>query len=129
MRKTALGHPAVLRWAAAQANDQLFLSVISLQELEYGALLLRRKDAAGGRALLDWVERQIVAGFGERLLPVDAATARACAALHVPRTRPQRDALIAATALVRGMTVVTRDIKDFVPMGVRTFNPWDFVPG
>ena len=62
--------------------------------------------------------------FAERILPVDLAVARRSAALHVPAPRPIRDALIAATALVHGLTVVTRDLSDFAPMGIPLLNPW-----
>ena len=63
-------------------------------------------------------------GFGERIIPVDSAVAQRSAALHVPDPRPFRDSLIAATALVRDLTVVTRNVADFAPMGVKIVNPW-----
>jgi toxin FitB len=127
-RKVSLGDRRVLDWAAGQARETLHLSVVSIQELEYGALLLRRKDDAGGKKLIDWIGRQVIPAFGGRILPIDVEIARACAALHVPTTRPHRDAMIAATALVHGLTVVTRDMKDFAPMDVPVLNPWEHAP-
>lgn len=71
------------------------------------------------------METRILPEFVERILPVDAPVALRCARLHVPDPRPERDAYIAATALVHGMTVVTRNLADFVPTGVPLLNPWD----
>jgi len=68
--------------------------------------------------------QNVLEPFEKQILPVDVTIARRCAALHVPDPRPERDALIAATALVHGLTVVTRNVADFEPMGVKTFNPW-----
>jgi len=114
----------VARWAEGTRTTDLFLSVISLQELEIGILSLERKDAAQGRLLRVWMEQQVLPAFAERILPIDVAVARAGARLHVPDPRPVRDALIAATALVHGMTVVTRNVADFAATGVPLLNPW-----
>ena len=114
----------VVRWAEQMRVAELFLSVISLQELEIAVLSRERKDAAQGRMLRVWLEQQVLAAFANRILPVDVAVARASAKLHVPDPRPVRDALIAATALVHGMTVVTRNVADFAPTGVALIDPW-----
>jgi len=87
-------------------------------------LRIERRDAAQGALLRQWLEQSVLAQFKDRLLDVDATIARACARLHVPDQRPDREALIAATALVHGLTVVTRNIADFGPLGVPLFNPW-----
>jgi toxin FitB len=126
LRKKQKGDPAVSRWIEQQSADTLYLSAMTIQELYVGALLLRRKNAAAGQLLLDWIEDYIVPTFDSRILSIDTPVAKACAALHVPVTRPGHDSLIAATALTHRMTVVTRDVSDFAPMGVRTINPWEY---
>lgn len=114
----------VAEWAAAVPLTQLFVSVVTLHELERGVLLAERRDPRQGRLLRTWLDGRVVAGFGTRILPVDIAIVRRCARLHVPDPRPFRDALIAATALVHALTVVTRNVKDFEPTGVPLVNPW-----
>ena len=114
----------VSRWASSAPAGGFFISVITLMELETGVLLVMRRDPAQGTLLRVWMDLQVMPGFAGRVLPVDDAVALRCAALHVPDPRPERDALIAATALVHGMTVVTRNVADFAPMGVALLNPW-----
>lgn len=114
----------VSRWASTAPAGEFFISVITLMELETGVLLVSRRDPARGALLRAWMDGQVIPGFAGRVLPVDDAVALRCAALHVPDPRPERDALIAATALVHGMTVVTRNVADFAPMGVALLNPW-----
>jgi toxin FitB len=126
LRKKQKGDRSVSQWGGDQAMETLFLSAITIQELYCGALLLRQKNENAGELLLDWIEGYIIPSFGNRILPVDAAVAKVCATLHVPITRPGHDSLIAATALSRNFTVVTRDVSDFAPMGVRVINPWDY---
>ena len=94
-------------------------------ELELGVLTIERKDATQGAMLRSWLEQHVLPEFSGRTLPVDTAVALRCARLHVPDKRGERDALIAATALVHGMTVVTRNIADFKPAGVTLINPWE----
>ena len=127
LRRTASGNADrnVVAWARSVPAAQLFLSAISVQELEIGALLAERRDPAKGAVLRNWLEEQVLPAFSDRILPVDTAVARRSAALHVPDPRPVRDGLIAATALVHGMTVVTRNVADFRPTGVRITNPWN----
>lgn len=102
-----------------------FLSSITVRELATGALLLRRRDERQGRLIQQWIEARVLTAFADRILAVDTAVARRCAALHVPDPRPYRDSLIAATALVHGLTVATRNRADFEPMAVPVLNPWD----
>jgi predicted nucleic acid-binding protein len=88
-------------------------------------LLVERRDRQQGADLRRWLEQDVLDRFGNRILAVDTAIARRCAHLHAPDPRPERDALIAATALVHGMTLVTRNMADFLPTGVALLNPWD----
>jgi len=125
LRRRDRANPNVLKWAGDIAAAQTFLSVISLLEIERGALLVARKDTAQGNILRAWIDGYILPRFENRILPVDAAVALRCARLHVPDPRSERDALIAATALVHGMTLVTRNLGDFAATGVDVLNPWD----
>ncbi|MGH9336448.1 MAG: type II toxin-antitoxin system VapC family toxin, partial [Vicinamibacteria bacterium] len=112
-------------WAENVPAAFLFMSVISLHELEHGVLLSERRDPAQGRVLRQWLDRSVATAFSNRFLPVDDEVARRAAALHVPDPAPFRDALIAATALVHAMTVVTRNTTDFSRFeGVEVNNPW-----
>lgn len=115
----------VARWARRVSAPTLFLSAITIQELEHGTLLVERRDVAQGRILRTWLDDHVLPAFAERILAIDTVVARRAAALHVPDPRPIRDALIAATALVHGLTVVTRDVDDFAPTGVDVVNPWE----
>lgn len=114
----------VVAWAAARPAASVFLSAISILEIELAAQRIARRDAAQGAALRAWIDQQILTAFDGRILAVDTAVAQACARLHVPDPRPERDALIAATALVHGLTVVTRNTADFASTGVLLVNPW-----
>jgi toxin FitB len=118
----------VAAWAKSAGAGGFFISVITLMELATGVRLVERRDAKQGAMLRSWLDDKVVPGFAGRILPVDEAVALRCAALHVPDPRPERDALIAATALVHGMTLVTRNVADFEPMGVPLFNPWATEP-
>jgi hypothetical protein len=104
------------------------VSVVAIQEIEVGVLLAERRDRSQGRLLREWLDVHVLRAFADRILPVDTPVARRSAHLHVHRTRPVRDALIAATALVHGLTVVTRDVRNFTHTGVQILNPWDGPP-
>lgn len=119
------GNPNVAGWDAAVSPVAMFLSAITIMELQIGMLLVERRDQAQGTILRLWLETRIVPAFADRILSVDAVVARRCASLHVPNPQSERDALIAATALVHGMTVVTRNTADFKASGVPVLNPWD----
>ena len=115
----------VTAWEARVSSGALYLSVITILELEYGTLRLERRDPAQGSILRAWLEQHVIPAFRDRTLPIDTAVVKLCAGLHVPNRRPERDAMIAATALVHRMTVVTRNVIDFAAMGVPVINPWE----
>jgi predicted nucleic acid-binding protein len=115
----------VSSWIQTVPAASLFLSVIVIQELEIGTLLAERRDAEKGAVLRAWLDDHVLPSFSERIIAVDTAVARRSASLHVPDPRPIRDALIAGTAMVHSMTVVTRNTQDFVPTGVPVLNPWN----
>lgn len=114
----------VLAWSKSVSSASLYVSVVTILELERGVLRLARRDPAQAAILRRWLDDRVLDTFGERVIPIDTAVARRCGGLHVPDPREERDALIAASALVHGMTVVTRNASDFEPMGVETINPW-----
>jgi predicted nucleic acid-binding protein len=126
LRKARAGtaDPGVLAWAAGVEASMLFISAITVLELEQGVMLVERRDAKQGAVLRAWLDGRVLPEFTLRTLPIDIAVARRCAGLHVPDPRSERDALIAATALVHGLAVVTRNISDFEKTGVRLVNPW-----
>lgn len=130
LRKVRAGKadPQVAAWVRAVPGGSLFLSTIVIQELEIGTLLTERRDPIQGTILRAWLDEHVLPSFADRILPVDTAVARRSAALYVPNPQPFRDALIAATALVHGMTVVTRNLADFEPTGVPLLNPWNARP-
>lgn len=114
----------VKAWAQAVPPPSLFLSAITVLELETGILQIERRDKKQGAALRNWLDKQVLPAFAERVLPVDLVVALQCARLHVPDRMADGDALIAATALVHGLIVVTRNTSDFEPAGVSLLNPW-----
>jgi len=116
-------HVAV--WADSVAATDLYLSAITIQELEIGILMAERRDPAQGAVFRTWLDQHVLPAFAGRILPVDTAVTQRSALLHVPDPKPIRDGLIAATALVHGMTLVTRNLSDFEPMGVTILNPWN----
>lgn len=130
LRKVRFGkaNANVAAWAQGVDAAALFVSAITILELELGVLLIERKDAVQGAMLRAWLDLQVLPEFAGRTLPVDGAVAQRCARLHVPDKRGERDALIAATALVHGMTLVTRNLADFRPTGVNLLNPWEASP-
>ncbi len=119
----------VAAWAAALPAQSLYLSAITLLELEMGVLAMERKDDAQGRLLRKWLDGHVVPFFSGRILPVDEEVAIRCAKLHVPDRKSYRDSLITATALVVGMTIATRDEKDFRASGAKLVNPWNLSGG
>ncbi len=124
LRRPARADSHVLAWARAHAVSDFHLSAISILELEIGTLRLARKDASQAETLRRWIDTVVMVQFEGRIHPVDIAVAQRCARLHVPDPRADRDALIAATAELHGMTIVTRNVQDFEPLGVAILNPW-----
>lgn len=125
LRKSARRADAGVRaWIAGRAPSDLYLSVITVLEVEVGIGRIARRDLAQGERLQAWLDDDLLDAFAGRILPVDMPVARRAARLHVPDPRPERDALIAATASVHGLSVVTRNVKDFTVLDVPTVNPW-----
>ena len=114
----------IATWAGSVSAQSHFLSAITILELETGVLLIERRDSTQGAILRSWLDTHVLPAFTGRILPVDTVVAQCCAKLHVPDPRSDRDALIAATAFVHGMTVVTRNVDDFVATKVDILNPW-----
>jgi predicted nucleic acid-binding protein len=118
----------VAAWAESIPAASLFISVITVHEIELGVLLKERKDAAQGAILRAWFDERVLPAFAGRVLAVDSTIAKCSASLHVPDPRPTRDMFIAATALVHRMAVVTRNVADFQETRVQIINPWDEIP-
>jgi toxin FitB len=115
----------VVAWASGVPAGHLYLSAITVLELEMGVLRIERRDRAQGALMRAWLDGQVMPAFAGRILAVDAAVALRCARLHVPNRLAERDALIAATASVHGMTVVTRNVGDFAAAKVAVIDPWN----
>lgn len=128
LRKAKAGKAdkGVTAWASSVAPAGLFLSTITVLEMELGILLMQRRDPAQGAILRAWMDGHVLPAFAERILVIDTAVARRCAQLHVPDRKSEREAFIAATAFVHGLIVVTRNIADFVATSVTTLNPWEY---
>jgi toxin FitB len=116
----------VANWADNVDAASLYLSAMTILELEIGVLQMERRDAKQGATLRAWLDKYVLPEFSARVLPLDTAVAQRCARLHAPDPLAERDALIAATALVHGMTVVTRNARDFEATGAPLLNPWNY---
>ena len=124
--KSGRAHAGVVYWANQLSSSLLFISVITVLELETGILSLERRNTEQANKLRDWLNRQVLPAFAKRTLNIDTKIAQRCASLHVPDRRSERDALIAATALEHNMIVATRNVTDFAATGVELVNPWEF---
>ena len=126
LRKAGDGRadPNVTRWITAQDAGRFYISALTLMELEIGVLRIERRDPGQGGHLRTWLDERVLPAFSDRVLPVDGVVALRCARLHVPDPRSERDALIAATALVHGMSVVTRNVRDFEATAAPVIDPW-----
>lgn len=123
--RTGKANPGVADWASGAPSGRLFLSAITIHELEHGVLLAERSDPGEGAVLRRWLDASVASAFDQRVLPVDETVARRAAALHVPDPTSFRDALIGATALVHQMAIVTRNVKDFARFSdLDVVNPW-----
>lgn len=114
----------VAEWVSGRDASSFYISALTLMELEIGILRMERRDPGQGKRLRIWMEGHVLPEFEERTLPVDSAVALKCARLHVPDPRSERDALIAATAMVHGMTVVTGNVVHFETTGADVIDPW-----
>jgi len=123
--KSGKADKKVVKWASKMPTASLFLSAITVLELEIGVKLMERRDQKQGAMLRTWLDEYVLPAFNDRIIPIDTAVALCCADLHVPDPRSDRDVLIAATAIVHKMTVVTRNINDFKHMDVALLNPWE----
>lgn len=119
--------PTVVRWFERQRTTDLFLSVISIGEIERGITRQRTTDPDFAQALADWLDR-ILTLYGERVLPFDVRTARRWGALSASLGNNSADLMIAATALEHGLTVVTRNVSNFEPSGVAVLDPFGRLP-
>lgn len=124
LRKAHRAEARVVEWARTIESECMYLSVISILEIRMGILSVQRKDLVKGNILQEWLVKKVIPAFSGRILNVDMNVALRCAELHVPEPRSDREALIAATALAHKMSVVTKNCKDFEPMGVAIINPW-----
>ena len=123
--RKAQADPAVVAWAHSIPAYKLYISAITLLEIETGILRIERQDPTQAAPLRNWLEAHVIPAFAGRVLSVDSIVARRCARLYVPDRSNECDALIAATALVHGLTVVTRNTKDFALSGAPLLNPWE----
>lgn len=117
-------NPAVAAWVGCQHPDDLYLSVISIEEIEIGIGRKALTDPVQAQILRSWLEDQVIVQFADRIVPVSLEVARIAGQLHVASPRPERDALIAATALAHRARLATRNVKDFEPLGAPIINPW-----
>ena len=114
-------HAPVAHWLQAQAPQTLYISVVTVGEIMYGAARQRRTQPAFAQLLEQWLEA-VVTSFHDRVLPLDEATAKRWGLLHAELGYTNSDLQIAATALRHNLTVVTRNVRDFIPTGVRVIN-------
>ncbi|MEM8825669.1 MAG: type II toxin-antitoxin system VapC family toxin [Pseudomonadota bacterium] len=114
----------VVNWHSDRDPADFAISVVTLMEIELGVARMERRDEAQGGLLRRWFEEQVIPQFAGTTLPITDEIARHCALLHIPDPRPERDAWIAATAQIHGLTLVTRNKSDFSGTGVEIVNPW-----
>jgi len=124
MRKGRDGNSGVVAWSGSIDMSDLAISVLCLKELEYGVLNVAGSDPLKSLVLRAYLDHFVIPQFRGRILPVGDVIAIRAAAFDVPKRRPFADGLIAATALVHDLTVVTRNTVDFLPTGVRLLNPF-----
>ncbi len=128
LRNLRIADSAVAAWSRSLRDETGFLSAVTISELERGVLRALRRDEPKGQMLRTWLNDHILPKFAGRIISVDTAVAIRCASMHVPDPKPERDSMIAATAMVHGLTVATRNVADFQACGAPTFNPWLYKP-
>lgn len=114
----------VVNWTKSVNASAMFIASVTLMEIEIGILSMERRDEKQGKALRTWLNETVLTAFQGRIIPFDDVIALRCASLHVPDPKSARDAMIAATALVHKMVVVTRNEKDFIYTQAEVLNPW-----
>lgn len=124
LRRPSPASRALEEWATRQNPLLLFISAMTIVELETGVRRKEHSDPRQGAVLRRWLDGKVIPAFEGRTLPVDSRVAIRAGALHVPDPKPSTDALIAATAMVHGLTVVTRNVRDFAPLGVPVLDLW-----
>ena len=117
-------HVSVARWLQKQPPQGLYISVMTVGEIMYGAARQRRTQPAFAELLDRWLE-SVATSFHDRILPFDEAAARRWGLLHAELGYTNSDLQIAAIALHRSLTVVTRNVRDFAPTGVTVLNPFE----
>jgi len=125
LRRPEQAPESLIEWASSASEGDLYVSAITLYEIDIGIRRLERRDPAQAEGLRGWFDRRVVSGFRERILPVDHAVSIRAAALQVPDPMPEADGFIAATALVHRLTLVTRNVRNFARTGVKIVNPWN----
>lgn len=123
-RRMHRADPNVWAWSQSIPADSFYLSAVTILEIEQGILLVERRDKIQAVLFANWLRKRVLPQFEGRILPFDTTTALRCAQLHVPDPRPERDSMIAATALVHSLIVATRNVADFEGTGVSLLNPW-----
>ena len=123
LRKGRRCDPGVAAWFARVASEEIYLSALTLGEIRKGIESIRRRDGAAAQALEAWFQR-LVATYSDRFLPVDLAVAEQWGRFNAPQPLPVLDSLLAATAQVHGLTLVTRNVKDVERTGVPCLNPF-----
>lgn len=121
-------NPAVESWASSIPVSDQFVTATTVAEIERGVVAKERTDPSQGAVLRRWFEEHVLVAFTDRVLPFDLAAARVLAGFRVPEHAPLDDALIAAVAGAAQMTVVTRNIRHFEPLGVACIDPWTSQP-
>lgn len=126
MRKVATGRAnlGLCEWASRQEASWFHISVVTAMELERGILSVERRDTQQGKLLRRWLEQVVRRQFGDKTLFIDDITAEICASLHVPNRCPENEAWIAAQAIQHNLTLVTRNEKDFIGLGIKLINPF-----
>lgn len=122
--KSNKADPNVITWAQAQSTQNLFISSITILEIKMGILKQERNNPEHALILKTWLNEHVLKAFSDRILPFDTSAAMVCAQLHVPDPKSERDAMIASTSLVNGLTLVTRNVKDFRHIDIDIVNPW-----